>query len=74
VAARLHVHDVGADCLHDASALVPENGRQGVTGVAGGDVPIAVANPSRLHANQHFSGPRMFEVKAGYLERLFRLA
>lgn len=56
-----HVFDGGADCVHPAGVLVPEDhrqwGRDGVFEPAIGDVQVGAAQPGAANPDDHVARP-----------------
>ena len=73
VIAGLHVRHAGADLLDDASALVPEDRRQGRRVDPLHDVEVGVADAARRHAHEDLAVPRRVELHLLDHERLVEL-
>src|SRR5581483_11108531 len=65
VVARPHARDAGPDGLHDAGALVAEDGRAGRRRGAVDRVLVGVADPARPQAHEHLAVARLGEVELG---------
>lgn len=64
--------NAGTNGLYDTGALMTRDYRHRVRRRTGYNMPVAVANASRLHANEDFATLRWLELKALDCERLLR--
>jgi hypothetical protein len=57
------LRDTWPDTFDDARAFMTRDTRHRVFGIAGGDMPIAMANTTRFDPNENFPGTRIGKLK-----------
>jgi hypothetical protein len=71
VVTALEAGDPGTECIHDASTLMPEDGRQGCRVPLVAHDHVGVADPAGDHPHPHFTGARLVQAELGDGQRLF---